>query len=86
METGQIPKDMLHGELATGHRPSGRLTLCFKDVCHINSDWEGIKADIGRVRRKRTSNGKRGESAGRGKVCRSWIGLHSRSRHCAAPS
>ncbi|GFR66034.1 hypothetical protein ElyMa_005547400 [Elysia marginata] len=29
----RIPKDFLHGELASGSRRTGRPTLCFKDVC-----------------------------------------------------
>ena len=33
MDDGRTPKDILYGELATGTRPTGRLTLCFKDVC-----------------------------------------------------
>ena len=28
-----IPKDMLYGELATGSKPAGRLTLRYRDVC-----------------------------------------------------
>ena len=33
MEDGRIPKDLLHGELATGCRPIGRPALRFKDIC-----------------------------------------------------
>ena len=33
MQDGQIPKDVLHGELATGPRPAGRPVLHFKDIC-----------------------------------------------------
>ena len=33
MQDGRIPKDILHGELKTGTRPTGRLHLRFKDVC-----------------------------------------------------
>ena len=33
MGDGRIPKDVLYGELATGHRPAGRPALYFKDVC-----------------------------------------------------
>ena len=33
MEDGRIPKDILYGELASGHRPVGRPVLRFKDVC-----------------------------------------------------
>ena len=33
MGDGRIPKDVLYGELATGHCPAGCPALHFKDVC-----------------------------------------------------
>ena len=50
MEDGQIPKDVLYGELAMGRRPVGHSTLCYKDVCKrdlkltdINTgSWESL--------------------------------------------
>ena len=33
MDDGRFPKDVLHGELATSSRPTGRLALRYKDVC-----------------------------------------------------
>ena len=53
MGDGRIPKDVLYGELATGHRPAGRLALRFKDVCRCNlkladidqGSWEQIADD-----------------------------------------
>ena len=53
MGDGRIPKDVLYGELATGHPPAGRLALCFKDVCKRDLElgdinpgtWEQIADD-----------------------------------------
>lgn len=33
MDDGKIPKDMLFGDFATGHRPAGGPVLCYKNVC-----------------------------------------------------
>ena len=54
MEDGRIPKDMLDGELATGSRPTCRLTLRYKDVCKRDlragdiaaTDLEALAADL----------------------------------------
>ena len=53
MEDGQIPKDILYGELATGQRSVGRPQLRYKDVCKrdmkvldINTNsWEDLAVD-----------------------------------------
>ena len=53
MGDGRIPKDVLYGELATGHRPAGRPALHFKDVCKRDLEladidpgsWEQIADD-----------------------------------------
>ena len=53
MEDGRIPKDILHGELASGKRSVGRPQLRYKDVCKrdlkaldINIQcWEDMIAD-----------------------------------------
>ena len=53
MQDGQIPKDMLYGELATDSRPAGRPVLHFKDICkwdlkagNINpAGWEAVAAN-----------------------------------------
>ena len=53
MGDGRIPKDVLHGELATGHHPAGRPALRFKDVCKRDlklgdidpGSWEQIADD-----------------------------------------
>ena len=53
MGDGRIPKDMLYGELATGHRPAGHPALHFKDVCKRDlqladidpGTWEQIADD-----------------------------------------
>ena len=53
MEDGQIPKDILYGELASGQRGIGHPQLRYKDACkrdmraldiNINS-WEELAAD-----------------------------------------
>ena len=53
MEDGQIPKDILYGELASGQRGIGCPQLRYKDACkrdmraldiNINS-WEELAAD-----------------------------------------
>ena len=36
MEDGQIPKDVLHGKLASGKGSVGRPQLRYKDVCKRN--------------------------------------------------
>ncbi len=33
MQDGQIPKDIMYGELASGTRPTGRPALWYKDIC-----------------------------------------------------
>ena len=53
MDDGEIPKDILYGELAEGTRSTGRRNLRFKDVCkrdlkagNINlASWEALAAD-----------------------------------------
>ena len=53
MGDGRIPKDVLYGELATGHRLTGRQALHFKDVCKRDlkladidpGTWEQIADD-----------------------------------------
>lgn len=45
MQEGRIPKDILYGELATGHRPVGRPQLRFKDVCKRDLKLTGIDID-----------------------------------------
>ena len=53
MGSGCIPKDVLYGELATGHRPAGHPALRFKDVCKRDlkladidpGSWEQIADD-----------------------------------------
>ena len=53
MEDGQIPKDVLYGELTSGQRSTGHLQLRYKDACkrdmkvlniNINS-WEDLAAN-----------------------------------------
>ena len=54
VEEGQIPKDFLYEELATGMRSTGIPQLCFRDICKhhlrtlaINTDtWEVLECDI----------------------------------------
>ena len=53
MQDGQIPKDVLYGEFATGSTPAGRPVHHFKGVCkwdlkadNINSaGWEAVSVD-----------------------------------------
>ena len=53
MGGGRIAKDVLYGELATGHCPAGRPSLPFKDVCKHDlkladvdpGSWEQIADD-----------------------------------------
>ena len=53
MNDGRIPKDMLYGELATGHRSVGRPVLRYKDVCKRDlkaadidlNYWEAFSSD-----------------------------------------
>ena len=42
MHDGRLPKDILYGELATGSRPTGRPTLCYKDVLKRDLKASGI--------------------------------------------
>ena len=42
MHDGRLPKDILYGELATGSRPTGRPTLCYKDVLKRDLKAGGI--------------------------------------------
>ena len=53
MEDGQIPKDILYGELTSGQRSTGHPQLRYKDACkgdmkvldiNINS-WEDLAAN-----------------------------------------
>lgn len=45
MKDGRIPKDILYGELATGHRPVGRPALRYKDVLKRDLKTTGISLD-----------------------------------------
>ena len=53
MHDDRLPKDTLHGELATGSRPTGRPTLCYKGVLERDlkaggiapADFEALAAD-----------------------------------------
>ena len=42
MADGRIPKDLLHGELVQGNRPTGRPQLRYKDICEQNLKALGI--------------------------------------------
>ena len=42
MHDGRLPKEILYGELATGSRPTGRPTLCYKDVLKRDLKAGGI--------------------------------------------
>ena len=44
MDHGQIPKDLLHGELTQGKRPTGRPQLRYKDAC--KRDLKALGIDI----------------------------------------
>ena len=44
MDDGRIPKTLLHGELAQGKRPTGRLQLRYKDVC--KRDLKAMDIDL----------------------------------------
>ena len=44
MDYGQIPNDLLHGELTQGKRPTGRPQLRYKDVC--KRDLKALGIDI----------------------------------------
>ena len=66
MGDGRIPKDVLYGELPTGHRPAGCPALRFKDVCKHDlklvdidpGSWEQI-ADKGSAWRSAVRKGVR---------------------------
>ena len=53
MEDGQIPKDILYGELTSGQRSTGHPQLRYKDVCKrdmkaLNTNiisWEDLTAN-----------------------------------------
>ena len=53
MQDSRIPKDIIYGELETGHRPVGRPALRFKDVCKRDMklteidpiNWESLAED-----------------------------------------
>jgi len=70
MEDGRITKDILHGELTTGRRSTGRPHLRFKDVCKrdmraLNIDtesWEGLAVDRSRWRNTMNKHPKSGET------------------------
>ena len=66
----RILKDLLYSELATGHHPTGRPMLQFKDHCkrdmklividpltHSPSSWELIATNCGCCRHRRCSQG-----------------------------
>ena len=71
MEDGQIPKDVLYGELTSGQTSTGHLQLRYKDACkrdmkvlniNINS-WEDLATDCTSWRstlHKQLQSGKRG--------------------------
>ena len=46
MADGQIPKDLLYGELVQGHRPRGRPQLQYKDIC--KRDLKALGMDLNR--------------------------------------
>ena len=46
MADGQIPKDLLYGELVQGHRPRGRPQLRYKDIC--KRDLKALGMDLHR--------------------------------------
>ena len=55
MSDGQIPKDLMYGQLAAGSQAQGHPMLCFRDVCKRNlksldidvNTWEDLAADRG---------------------------------------
>ena len=49
MEDGRISKDLLHGELATEKRPTGRPQLRFKDICKRGLQAFGTNIDSWKV-------------------------------------
>lgn len=53
MDDGQIPMDLLYGDLVQGENPTGRPQLCYKNVCKrylkassvdLNT-WEAVDSD-----------------------------------------
>ncbi|XP_067872343.1 uncharacterized protein [Heterodontus francisci] len=76
MEDGRIPKDALYSELVTGIRPTGRPSLCFKDVCKRDmkscdidhKSWESVASD----RQSWRADIKAGLKCGESKRLSSW--------------
>lgn len=46
IEGGRIPKDILHGELASGERPKSSPQLLYKDVCKCDMKALDINTEI----------------------------------------
>ncbi|KAK4321914.1 hypothetical protein Pmani_007296 [Petrolisthes manimaculis] len=89
MNDGQIPKDLLYGELAQGKRPIGRPQLRFKEVCKRDlkawnidqNSWEADCAEKSfQVRRNTRSvtRGKENEKKGCNPSRQTSVRLHLR--------
>ena len=66
MMDGRLLKDVMHGELATGHRPEGHPALRFKDVCKRDRKLKALIKTAGNLQTAATAGATLSEKGSRG--------------------